>query len=475
MDPIFIVIAALSILMAFLVGYLLGCRKNADAASQLAMLKQQLADARADAEARASIQAALHNKQLTDARAEADQRLQYQLEMAEKRLIDAKAEAEKRLAQQLLQQEENHKKAIETQKELFKEATQRFMSEAQEKTKQLMEQRGQELSDTNKSQMDGILSPLREAMEAMRKAMNEATLKQTDIGSQMKVSAEQMMQQSEAARRSADELSNALRHRSKVQGDWGETVLSELLTANGLTEGIHFDTQPTMRSTDGKTIRTEEGRQLRPDVILHMDKNREVIIDSKVSLTAYVDYVNADNEVEREQCLKKHIDSINNHVDELSKKDYSSYIRPPKVTVDYVIMFVPHPGAFITALNQKPDLWRRAMERNVFIADEQTLFAALNAVSLNWRQITQAENHEKVYSLASEMINRVGLFWKQYVEIGKGLDKAKKAYDEGAKKLEDKGQSIIVAGRQLVKLGVKSSTANPLPRFPDDGDLLSLP
>ena len=232
MDPIFIVIAALSIIMAFLVGYLLGCRKNADAASQLAMLKQQLADARADseerlrtqmeqankqladakaeAEARASIQAALHNKQLTDARAEADQRLQYQLEMAEKRLIDAKAEAEKRLAQQLVQQEENHKKAIETQKELFREATQRFMSEAQEKTKQLMEQRGQELSDTNKSQMDGILSPLREAMEAMRKAMNEATLKQTDIGSQMKVSAEQMMQQSEAARRSADELSNAL-------------------------------------------------------------------------------------------------------------------------------------------------------------------------------------------------------------------------------------------------------------------------
>lgn len=169
-----------------------------------------------------------------------------------------------------------------------------------------------------------------------------------------------------------------------------------------------------MKDLAGFLLTDEERKRMRPDVILHLDKTREVIIDSKVSLTAFMDYVNAEDETTRQAAMKAHIESLNKHMKELSTKDYSSYIQAPKVKMDYVIMFVPHSVALWTALNAQPDLWRKAMDMNVYIADEQTLFAALKIINLTWTQIKQAENHEKVYELANEMLNRVGLFEKNY-------------------------------------------------------------
>ena len=134
-------------------------------------------------------------------------------------------------------------------------------------------------------------------------------------------------------------------------------------------------------------------------------------------------------------------------------------------------MFVPHTGALWTALNAQPDLWRRAMDKNVFIADEQTLFAALRIINLTWTQIAQAQNHEKVYALANEMIDRVGQFMKKYQAIGKALDSASKAYEEGEKKLQPSGQSILQTCGKLVKLGAKQSDKNPLPQLMDIDDI----
>lgn len=180
-----------------------------------------------------------------------------------------------------------------------------------------------------------------------------------------------------------------------------------------------------------------------------------------------MDYVNAETEDERKKYLDAHIKSINKHVEELSKKDYSSYIQPPKLKMDYVIMFVPHTGALWTALNVQPNLWRKAMEKNVFIADEQTLFAALRIINLTWTQITQVQNHEKVYALANEMIDRVGQFIKKYQAIGKALDNAKSAYEDGEKKLQPNGQSILQTCGKLIKLGAKQSDRNPIPQLTD--------
>ena len=212
-------------------------------------------------------------------------------------------------------------------------------------------------------------------------------------------------------------------------------------------------------------MRSEEGATLRPDVILHLDREREVIIDCKVSLTAFIGYVNAETEPERRQYLKAHVESLEKHVRSLSKKDYSAYIKPPKVRMNYVIMFVPHTGALWTAMNERPDLWRRAMEQNVFIADEQTLYAALRIVALTWTQIEQSENQKKVFDLASEMMDRVGQFVKRYEAVGRALDTAQKAYEEGQRKLEPSGQSILQTCGKLIKLGAKQSAVNPLPQL----------
>ena len=214
---------------------------------------------------------------------------------------------------------------------------------------------------------------------------------------------------------------------------------------------------------------------MRPDVILHLDERREVIIDSKVSLKAFVDYVNAENEVDRQAFLKAHLDSLKKHVKELAAKDYSSYVQAPKVSAGYVIMFVPHSGALWTALNAEPDLWRRAADMNVYIADEQTLYGALKIVRMTWTQVAQAQNHEKVYALANEMIERVGRFMEKYDALGKALRKATDEYDDGMKKLDVRGQSIINTSRKLIDLGARNSDRHPVKALVDIDDIPAIP
>ena len=383
-------------------------------------------------------------------------------------VLKAQVENEKTHAQAMLAaQEERHKESMAALQARFDEAMNNMKAQVQAATDELLKQRQKEFAEQSNTNLGQIVTPLRETIDRMKKAMEDNTLKQTSMSSEMRTTIEHMMRQSQAAQKSAEELTRVFKHGSKVQGDWGETVLDELLEAQGLTRGIHYDTQAVIRDASGQAIKSEGGSTMRPDIILHLDQRREVIIDSKVSLTAFMDYVNAETEEERQQYLKAHIASLQSHVKELSAKDYSSYIQPPKVRMDYVIMFVPHTGALWTALNAQPDLWRKAMDKNVFIADEQTLFAALRIINLTWTQIAQAQNHEKVYALANEMLDRVGQFMKKYQAIGKALDNAAKAYEDGEKKLLPTGQSILQTCAKLKKLGAKTSDRNPLPQLTD--------
>jgi DNA recombination protein RmuC len=361
--------------------------------------------------------------------------------------------------------ERNQRQAFEAQEARFQETLQKVTLELKTTTDEMLKQRQQEFSTTSAQNIGQIVNPLKESLETMRRTMDDSNLRHTALSSAMKQQIEQLMKQSEAARLSAEELARVFKHGSKIQGDWGETVLCELLDAHGLVNGVHYDTQITMRDAKGSVLKNEQGSMLRPDVIMHLDQKREIIIDSKVSLTAFMDYVNAETEEERQQYLKAHVDSLQKHVMELSKKDYSSFVCSPKVCMDYVIMFVPHTGALWTALNAQPNMWRKAMEKNVFIADEQTLFAALRIISLTWTQIAQAENHEKVYALANEMLDRVGQFMRRYQAIGKALDNAQTAYEDAEKKLQPNGQSILQTCAKLQKLGAKQSSTNPLPQI----------
>ena len=381
------------------------------------------------------------------------------------------SEKEKAHADSVAEQEKRHHEALDAMQKRFDETIAKVEAQMKSATDSMLKERQKEFAETSTNNIGQIVVPLRETIEKMKKAMDDSTLRQASMSSAMKENIEHMMRQSEAARKSAEELARVFKHGSKVQGDWGETVLDELLQSQGLTKGIHYDTQATIKDASGSVVKSAEGSMLRPDVILHLDQRREVIIDSKVSLTAFIDYVNAETEDERQRCLKLHLDSLTKHVKELSSKDYSSYIKSPKVKMDYVIMFVPNTGALWTALNAQPDLWRRSMEKNVFIADEQTLFAALRIINLTWTQIAQAQNHERVFELANEMLNRVGQFWKEYEAMGKALKKVSEAYESGRNKITDGGTSINTTANKLIKLGAKQSDKNPLPQLLDLDDI----
>lgn len=405
--------------------------------------------------------------QIDGVKAEAKEQLERMVQEKDKvcrEMVDAKEASCNALIDA---QESRHKEAMAAQQARFEETIEKVTAQMKSATETMLKERQKEFAESSNTNLGQIVTPLKDTIDKMKQAINESMLKQTELGGEMKSHIENMIRQSEAARKSADELTRAFKHGSKVQGDWGERVLDELLESQGLTQGVHYDVQTYIRDKNGEIIKSDEGAKMRPDVILHLDQRREVIIDSKVSMTAFMDYVNAENEEDRERYLKAHVNSLNEHVKELAKKDYSSYIKPPKVKMDYVIMFVPHTGALWTALNVQPDLWRKAMEKNVFIADEQSLFAALRIINLTWTQIVQAQNHEKVFGLASEMLDRVGQFMKRYQAIGKALETATNAYQEGEKKLQPSGQSILQTCSKLTKLGAQQSQKNPLPQLTD--------
>ena len=281
--------------------------------------------------------------------------------------------------------EKNKRDALEFQQKKFDETIEKVKAEMRVATEQMLKDRQKDFTESSGQNLDQILKPLRDSIATMKKTMDDSTLKQAELGSSLSENIKQAIQFSENAKASADELSNAMKLKNKAMGNWGEMLLDDLLTSLGLTKGVHYEVQSKICDADGKTVRSDDNKSLIPDVILHLDKNREVIIDSKVSLKAFIDYANApENSSEREKALSELLTSIENHVNELSRKDYSKYIKPPKVKMDYVIMFVPHYAALWTALNAKPSLWHSAMEKNVYIADEQTLYAALRIIKMTW-------------------------------------------------------------------------------------------
>lgn len=371
-------------------------------------------------------------------------------------------EAKQRSDELLALKDEAHRHAMEELQKRFDETMVKVSAQVRSETDDMLKVRQKEFSESSSQSIGQIVEPLKANIADLRKAMEEGSKEQAERNGEMRERIRSLMEHSDAARKSADELAAAFKHGSKIQGDWGETILEELLSSQGLTKGVHFDTQSVIHDADGHAVKGISGGPARPDVILHLDERREVIIDSKVSLTAYVDYVNAENEADRQAFLKAHLDSLKKHVKELAVKDYSSLVKAPKVSAGYVLMFVPNIGALWTALNAEPDLWRKAADSNVYITDEQSLYGVLKIVDMTWTQITQAQNHEKVYELANEMIERVGLFMKRYESVGAAIENAAKEYEKGLICLDVKGKSIINTSRKLVALGAKNSVKHPM-------------
>lgn len=348
--------------------------------------------------------------------------------------------------------------------EQFDKQLKLVQEQLQNATQDILRQRTQELAHNNHTQLDAIINPLKESIKDMRTAMDNSRDTHNKNTASLEKAIEEVMKRTGEIGREADKLANALRNETKMQGNWGELILDELLSSQGLTEGIHYEKQVTLRDNNGKALLNEEsGKRMIPDTILHYPDGKDAVLDSKVSLTAFVDYQNAENDSQRAAALDRHLRSIRQHVTELSRKDYSSYIRPPRQALNYVIMFVPNESALQLALYNDNSLWREAFAKNVFITSEQNLMAALRIIQLAWIQIQQAQNQEKIIETGRMLLDRVADFFKTFDDMGQQLANASEQYKKAYDKLRYGRQSVVGASQKLVKLGVRTSPKKTLP------------
>ena len=344
---------------------------------------------------------------------------------AENRELHAKAESQGRELELVRQQMDEELKRNE----------ERFKNMAQ----QLMESSAQKLKAQNTEAMTGITQPLREAIDKMQKAISENQKESAAHSASFREQIQQMMQQTQQLGERAESLTNVLRR-------------------------DNYEVQARLRDELGRPLKNDEtGREMQPDVILHYPQGQDAIVDSKVSLVAYEKYVNAQTPEEKERYLQEHIKSVRSHVNELARKDYSKYIKNGRETVDFVIMFVPFESSLQLALANDPTLWREAFEKKVFVTGEQNLLGILHMIHIAWVQNQQAENQEKVFGLAEQLLDRLGDFVKRYNELGEKLHKTVEAYDSANNKLITGRQSVAQKGRELVDLGAKENPNRKIP------------
>lgn len=346
----------------------------------------------------------------------------------------------------------------------FEEQLRLVREQLQNATQELLKQRVQELSVQNTTQMNAIIRPLKETISDMKTAMDQSRDTHNKNTASLEKAIEEVMKRTVEIGAEADKLAHALRNENKMQGNWGEMILDELLESQGLKEGVHYEKQVTLRDRSGKAILNEEtGRRMIPDTILHYPDGKDAVIDSKVSLTAFVDYQNAETDEERAEALQRHVRSVRQHVAELARKDYSAYIKSPRQALNYVIMFVPNEGALQLALSEAPDLWRDAFSKGVFVTGEQNLTAALRIIQIAWTQMQQAQNQEAIYDSARMLLDRVADFIGYFETVGQKLQDASAFYTKAADKLKDGRLSVVGAANKLIKLGAKASAKKNIP------------
>ena len=369
---------------------------------------------------------------LLAAREEFAARLQEERKEADRAREEAQANA-------LKMQAERHEKELESMRDAFKalsaENSAAFKSQSAESIAEL-------------------LKPIKEKFEAFDKSVRESRIESAAQSAAMKENIENVLKRSQAVGEEARNLANALTGYSKVQGDFGEMLLTDVLKNAGLVEGIHFITQGVITDSEGHEIKSDAGRTLIPDVMVFYPDDTTVIIDSKVSLNAYKDYMVSDTVEARRKFAKAHVESVRKHVDELKTKDYASYIPDGRRKVSYNIMFIPVEGAFRLMLEEDPVLWQVAKDNNVLIVSQMTLIIVLNMIQMAWKQANQEKNIAEVYKTAEELMSQLSGWMGSYVKIGEALEKARSAYGDASKKLNESNQSVIKKIQKLEKLGL---------------------
>jgi DNA recombination protein RmuC len=378
-------------------------------------------------------------------------------------LANQRDEDRKQQEQQLVELRQQHKEQLEQQMTLIREQ----MNSASEK---ILRERQEQLAATNEQQLAAILNPLRENIKQMREAVEKSDREQTTTMERLDASIKENLRQAQQVGERADMLAQALTSENKTQGNFGELRLRQLLEQMGLERGVQYEEQVTLRNAEGQTATDEEGHRLIPDVILHFPDERDVIIDSKVSLTAFEDYFHASSDEEKAAALRRHVSSMRSHVYELSRKNYSQYIREGRHRLDFVLMYVFSESALQLALGADAKLWRDAYDKGVIIAGSQSLFIMLRVLEMSWKQMRQFENQQDIMRQANLLIDRVQLFYERFLKVDEQLHRTQEAFDELRRSTAPNGLSITTAATRLLKYGAQENPKRRrhLPKAEDD-------
>lgn len=308
--------------------------------------------------------------------------------------------------------------------------------------------------------LDQNIKDMKEAFEAQKKSHTEES---SSIKTQFAETVRHLREQTESIGNQAEDLAKALKGKNKMQGIFGETILENLLQAEGLRKGIDYDTEFWLRDKKGRRIENEEtGRKMRPDFALHFPDETDVVIDAKMSLTALSDYFAAETDEERADASRRNLESVVAHIGELTGKEYQKYIEGRK-TLDYVIMFIPNYGAYQLAKQEDKDIFAKAFKQNVLITTEETLIPFLRLIRTAWVQKEQMENISEIVKAAQNMVNRVALFCEENAKIKNALDAVLTRFNKNTERLTDSQQSIVSAAWDAIEHGIAKPTNHVLP------------
>ena len=390
-------------------------------------------------------------------------------ETFEKQLADFKASYETQIAElktshekQLEQTKEGAEKQIEALKQMNREQIDSqiklIKEQMQTTSEEVLKRRQEELGERNKEQVSKIIDPLQQSLKDMQEAFDKSKEQQNEALTRLDETIKINMQKSAELGETADRLTRALTGEVKVQGNFGELKLKQLLEDLELKEGEQFDTQEKLRDKAGKTAKGEDGKGLIPDFILHFPNNRHVVVDSKMSLTDYERYMNAeDGTTEKSDYLKAHIASVRAQVKRLAKKEYTKYLPSGYNRLNFAIMYVPIEGALNLALLNDNSLWREAYDEGVLILGPQTMYMNLRVLEMMWTQVRQLQNQQDMMNAANTVIDRVQDFGIRFMEVESSMNDTIKKISKLKITTADSGPSIITAAKNLIKAGAKEN------------------